>query len=84
MTEDQLRFANKLMSERNKIKAELEVWEKELSDKSKMAYLQSWNNNHATKLDTKISADIFNGFRAASMNDLALQILEIDREIAGI
>lgn len=84
MNEAQLKAANKLKDEQHKIRRELEVWEKELTGPHKLGYLQGWNDNHATKLETSIPAEIFNGFRAASMNALRLRLADIEKEFAEI
>jgi len=84
MNEDQFKAASNMKEEQRKIRQELEVWEKELTGPHKLGYLQGWNNNHATKLETSIPAEIFHGFRAASMNALRLRLSDIDRAFAEI
>lgn len=84
MNDAQLKAATKLKEEYRKIKQELEVWEKELTGQHKLGYLQGWNNNHPVELETSIPAEIFHGFRTASMNALRLRLADIDREFAEI
>lgn len=84
MTDEQFKLADKLRRERIGIEQELKVWEQELRTPSMLAYLQSWNNNHATKLETKIPREIFDGFRVAAMNALRLRLVEITAEFADV
>ena len=84
MNEAQFEAAKKLKDEKHKIRKELEIWERELTNPSKLGYLAGWNNNHPTRLDTRIPADVFVGFRTASMNALRLRLVEIDQEFEKI
>ena len=78
MTEDQLNEANKLKEQRDNVLRELDVWEKELTNKDKLGYLQGWTDNHAVKLSTCISDKIFEGFRCAAMDNLKLRLQMIN------
>ena len=85
MTEAQYRAVENLKCVQYRIKRELEIWEKELTNKSKLGYLEGGNDNFCPfKLKTSIPSEIFDAFRTASMNALNLRLVEIDKEIAEI
>lgn len=84
MTEEQFKLAEKLRRESFEIKQELKIWAEGLRSIDQLAYLQSWNNNHATKLNTQIPHEIFDGFRVAAMNALQLRLMEITAEFAEV
>lgn len=84
MIEEQFKLADKLRRERIEIERELQIWDADLCTASQLAYLQKWNSNHATKLETKIPSEIFDGFRAAAMNALRLRLMEIAAEFADV
>ena len=84
MLEAQLDKGNKLREQRKQILRELEVWERELTKKSKLGYLQSWNNNHPAQLETNISDEIFTGFRCAAMDNLKLKLALVEQEFADL
>ena len=81
MNKDTLARANALMKERKSIQRELDVWTKELTEKRKLGYLQGWNNDHATKLESNVPDELFDAFRTCSMNALRMRVFEIDAEI---
>jgi hypothetical protein len=81
---DQLEKANKLIALRREIVQELDIWEKELTSKNKLGYLQGWNSNHATELETHISDGVFDGFRCSAMDNLKLKLVAIDSEFNEI
>jgi len=84
MNKDTLARANALMKERKSIERELNIWTKELTDKRKLGYLQSWNNDHATKLESNVPDELFDAFRTCAMNALRMRVFEIDAEIADL
>ena len=67
-----------------KIERELEIWEKELTKKHKLGYLQGWNNNHAVSLETGITEEIFTGFRCAAMDNLKLKLAWLKSEFNNL
>lgn len=84
MKEDQLEKANKLIALRRAIVRELKIWEEDLTSKNKLGYLQGWNRNHATELETNVSDGVFDEFRCSAMDNLKLKLVAIDSEFNEI
>lgn len=84
MDEQQYKTASKLQDEKRRIIRELKVWEEDLTSRIRLGYLQAWNNDHATKLDTNIPSELFNSFRSAAMNALKVRLSEIDKEFGEL
>lgn len=84
MDNETLTKANKLKEERNKLARELEIWERELTSPEKLGYLQGWNKNNPSELESSISKELFAGFRRSAINELTLRIFAIDEEFGKL
>jgi len=84
MTPANFDIARRLLMEKHQIESELKIWAESLVSVQKLAYLQSWNSNHAVELNSKVPQEIFDGFRKASINCLRLRLVEIDQEFAAL
>lgn len=80
MTEEQLEKAEKLKADRTKLERELKLWNEQLTAVYKLAYLQTWNNNHAVPLESKLSNGVFLVFRAEAIADLQHQLNRLNDE----
>lgn len=84
MDKDQFNKAKELCRQRTLINVELKIWEDELTSKSKLGYLQGWNNNHPSDLKTNISKGMFEGFRCAAMDNLKLKLVAIEKQFEAL
>lgn len=76
--------AGKLIKRKNELLSERDIWTKELTKPSKLAYQQGWNNCHVTKFENTISDSLFAVFRGARLRELDISIAEIDLEFAEL
>lgn len=84
MNTDQYKAAQKILEKKRKIENELKLWNDEIKYSSRLGYLQAWNNNHATKLDSSMNEELFMAFRLSVINDLQCQIMRLDAEFSEI
>ena len=89
MNDAQLEAAKGLKQHIRKIRWELETWEKDLTTPRRLAYMQGSNGNaeriyDARDLESSVPVDIFEGFRAAAIASLQLQLQNLERQFNGL
>jgi len=84
MNNNQYEKAQKLKVNKIKILKEIVIWEKELINKSNLAYRQFDINGRCCKLETNIADAIFDGFRLACINSLRIKLAEIEIQFAAL
>lgn len=84
MNIEQLQKGRALQEEKYKIENELKIWNTDLDSPKQLAYKQKWNSGHAVDLKSYVSQKIFDGFRAAAINELKLRLIEIDKEFSDL
>ncbi len=84
MDEDTQRTAVNLRDRRRAVRAELDIWEKEITTCSRLGYLPVTCSTLLVPLKSSIPETIFSAFREAAMNALQLQLLEIEKEFSEL
>lgn len=76
--------ATKILNDIKAIKIEIDIWDKELTSSSKLAYLQGWNGNHPADLKSNIDKRLFESFRVQCTDNLKLKTIELQKELEDI
>ena len=84
MTKEQLDKANELTYERDKVEAEIVLWVDQITDRSSLGYLQTWNNDHCVPLKSRMPEDLFRTFRSFIITSLRGKLEDIDREFENL
>ena len=80
MKKEQYHAARGLMAKQQDLEKELELWEKQIKDASRLGYLSEYStftNRHFTDLKSRMSPGLFQCFRQSVINDLKLQLLAL-------
>ena len=84
MNTEDLNHAYAVREEIKNIRNEIALWDKEINSAKDLAYLQTWNNSHATALRTSMDNHVFTCFRAAAIDNLQTKLKQAEAQFKNL